>query len=97
LYEEVQAKDQLIQECKNIIMARDNSLQKFIKLNGSLVQNPKEDPYSKIIMQQYEKCQILQEEKIGLVDKAMALVRVFTSFSHRLCLRFHRQTATSKD
>jgi len=94
----VQAKDQLIQECKNIIMARDNSLQKFIKLNGSLVQNPKEDPYSKIIMQQFEKCQILQEEKIGLVDKAMALVcRLLALSLHYLYSRLHRQTATSKD
>jgi len=71
----VQAKDQLIQECRAIIQARDNSLQKFIKLNGSLVQNPKEEPYSKIIQQQYEKAQVLQEEKIALVDKATALVR----------------------
>ena len=71
----MQAKDQLIQECRTIIQARDNSLQKFIKLNGSLVQNPKEEPYSKIIQQQYEKAQVLQEEKIALVDKATALVR----------------------
>ena len=79
-------------------MARDNSLQKFIKLNGSLVQNPKEDPYSKIIMQQFEKCQILQEEKIGLVDKAMALVcGLITPSVRELYSRFHRQTATSKD
>ncbi|KAF2186644.1 hypothetical protein K469DRAFT_142522 [Zopfia rhizophila CBS 207.26] len=74
LYEEVQAKDQQIQECRNIIMARDNSLQKFIKLNGSLVQNPKEEPYSKIIEQNYDRAQVLQEEKIGLVEKAAALM-----------------------
>ncbi|KAF2006285.1 hypothetical protein P154DRAFT_517917 [Amniculicola lignicola CBS 123094] len=74
LYEEVQAKDQQIQECRNTINIRDSSLQKFIKLNGSLVQNPKEEPYSKLIMQQYEKAQILQEEKIGLVEKAAALM-----------------------
>lgn len=55
---------------------RDSSLQKFIKLNGSLVQNPKEEPYSKIILQHYERAQILQEEKIGLVEKAAALVRI---------------------
>jgi inhibitor of growth protein 3 len=58
-----------------VIAVRDNSLQKFIKLNGSLVQNPKEEPYSKIITQAYERAQILQEEKIGLSDKAAALVR----------------------
>jgi inhibitor of growth protein 3 len=75
LYEEVQAKDVLIQESRSIIAARDSSLQKFIKLNGSLVQNPKEEPYSKIITQHFERAQVLQEEKIALVDKASALVR----------------------
>ncbi|KAF2875876.1 inhibitor of growth proteins N-terminal histone-binding-domain-containing protein [Massariosphaeria phaeospora] len=74
LYEEVQAKDQQIQDCRSVIAARDSSLQKFIKLNGSLVQNPKEEPYSKVIQQQYERAQVLQEEKIGLVDKASALM-----------------------
>lgn len=74
LYEEMQAKDQQIQECRSIINARDSSLQKFIKLNGSLVENPKEKQYSQIIQQNYDKAQILQEEKIGLSEKAAALV-----------------------
>ncbi|KAF2711845.1 hypothetical protein K504DRAFT_465580 [Pleomassaria siparia CBS 279.74] len=73
LYEEVQAKDALIQECRLVIAQRDSSLQKFIKLNGSLVQNPKEEPYSKIIQQQFDKSLALQEEKLVLVDKAMVL------------------------
>jgi inhibitor of growth protein 3 len=74
LYEEMQAKDQKIQELRAAISQRDSSLQKFIKLNGSLVQNPKEEPYSKVILQNYERAQILQEEKIGLSEKAAALV-----------------------
>lgn len=74
LYEEVQAKDLQIQESRNVISVRDSSLQKFIKLNGSLVQNPKEEPYSKLIAQHYERAQLLQEEKIALVEKAAALV-----------------------
>lgn len=76
LYEEAQAKDQQIQECRSIINARDGSLQKFIKLNGALVQNPKEEPYRKVIAQNYDRAQILQEEKIGLVEKAAALVHM---------------------
>lgn len=80
LYEEAQAKDAQIQELRAAISQRDNSLQKFIKLNGSLVQNPKEDPYSKVILSSYEKAQILQEEKIGLVEKAAALVRFLVMF-----------------
>lgn len=79
LYEEMQAKDQKIQELRSAISQRDNSLQKFIKLNGSLVQNPKEEPYSKVILTNYERCQILQEEKIGLSEKAAALVSDMTS------------------
>lgn len=74
LYEEVQAKDAQIQELRAVIQQRDNSLQKFIKLNGSLVVNPKEEPYNKVVIQSYEKAQILQEEKIGLVEKAAALL-----------------------
>ena len=74
LYEEVQAKDTQIQELRAAISQRDSCLLMFIKLNGSLVQNPKEDPYSTIILSNYEKAQVLQEEKIGLVEKAAALV-----------------------
>ena len=70
----MQAKDQQISELKIAINQRDSSLQKFIKLNGSLVQNPKEEPYSKVILQNYERAQILQEEKVGLSEKAAALV-----------------------
>ena len=72
----MQAKDQQIQEARAIIAQKDSSLQKFIKLNGSLVQNPQEEKYSKIILQNYDKAQILQEEKIGLVERAAILVRV---------------------
>jgi inhibitor of growth protein 3 len=74
LYEEMQAKDTQIQECRTIIAARDNSLQKFIKLNGGLVQNPKEEPYSKIIQQNFDRAQVLQEEKIQLSEKAATLL-----------------------
>jgi len=74
LYEEVQAKDTQIQELRTAIQQRDNSLQKFIKLNGSLVVNPKEEPYNRVVIQNYERAQILQEEKIGLVEKAAALL-----------------------
>lgn len=83
LYEEVQAKDNQIQELRAGIQQRDGSLQKFIKLNGSLVENPKEVAYSKTILANYEKAQLLQEEKIGLVEKAAALVCVL---SRLLCI-----------
>lgn len=85
LYEEVQDKDRQIQELRAAIQQRDNSLQKFIKLNGSLVVNPKEEPYNKVVIQSYERAQILQEEKIGLVEKAAALVSS-PPYEDNLCL-----------
>jgi inhibitor of growth protein 3 len=96
LYEEVQAKDAQIQELRSAISQRDNSLQKFIKLNGSLVENPKEATYSKTITANYERAQILQEEKIGLVDKAAALVS--GSYVLLLASAYHNSwTVTSSD
>jgi inhibitor of growth protein 3 len=74
LYEEMQAKEERIQECRTIIAGRDNSLQKFIKLNGSLVVNPKEEPYKKVIKENFDKAIVLQDEKVALAERAQALV-----------------------
>lgn len=40
------------------------------------MQNPKEEQYSKIVLQCYERAQILQEEKVGLVERAIMLVGI---------------------
>ncbi len=77
LFEEIQAKDKQMQDCRNIIADRDNHLQKFIRQNGSLVINPKEDEYSNVITTNFDRAQALQEEKIALSDKASVLVRVY--------------------
>ena len=74
LMEEIQAKDKTIQECRSTINSRDGSLQKFIKLNGSLAPNTKEEPYGKTILQNYDKSQLLQDEKIHLSEKACVLL-----------------------
>lgn len=95
LYEEAQAKDREIQECRTLIASRDQSLQKFVKLNGGLVQNPKEEPYSKVILQNLERAQILQEEKIGLVEKAITLVAIYPPWAVGTPLTDCRWTATS--
>ena len=76
LLEEIQAKDNIIQECRAVILARDNSLQKFIKLNGSNVKNQKEEPYGEVILKNFDRAQALQEEKIALGEKAALLVSV---------------------
>lgn len=74
LMEEIQAKDKTIQECRTTINSRDGSLQKFIKLNGSLAPNTKEESYGKTIIQNYDKSQLLQDEKIHLSEKACVLL-----------------------
>ncbi|KAJ9401377.1 hypothetical protein DTO282F9_1574 [Paecilomyces variotii] len=74
LMEEIQAKDKIIQECRSIINSRDSSLQKFIKLNGSHAPNPKEEQYSKTILQNFDRTQQLQDEKIQLSEKACVLL-----------------------
>ncbi|CBF82497.1 hypothetical protein AN9126.2 [Aspergillus nidulans FGSC A4] len=74
LMEEIQAKDKIIQECRAIINSRDASIQKFIKLNGSLTPNPKEEQYSKIVLQNLDKSSQLQDEKIQLSEKACILL-----------------------
>ena len=74
LLEEIQAKDRVIQECRNTIIARDGSIQKFLKANGAGQPNPKEETYAKNIVANFDKAQIVQEEKVGLSEKAAHLV-----------------------
>ncbi|KAJ5761470.1 Zinc finger PHD-type [Penicillium manginii] len=74
LMEEIQAKDKVMQDCRATINSRDGSIQKFIKLNGSLAPNPKEDQYSKSVLQSLDKCSQLQDEKIQLSEKACVLL-----------------------
>jgi inhibitor of growth protein 3 len=74
LMEEIQAKDKIMQECRATINSRDNSIQKFIKLNGSLTPNPKEEQYGKTILQNMDKSHELQTEKIQLSEKACVLL-----------------------
>ncbi|KAJ5698152.1 Zinc finger PHD-type [Penicillium macrosclerotiorum] len=74
LMEEIQAKDKTMQECRTTINSRDGSIQKFIKMNGSLAPNPKEEQYSKTILQNLDQCQQLQDEKIQLSEKACVLL-----------------------
>jgi inhibitor of growth protein 3 len=74
LFEEIQAKDRMVQECRNVIATRDNSIQKFLKNNGAGQANPKEQNYCNIAMSNFEKAQTIQEEKISLSDKAALLL-----------------------
>ena len=82
LMEEIQAKDMLLQQCKDTINRHDGSLQKFVKLSGGHIKNPKEDSYTQIIRDNYDKAEILQAEKIGLSEKAVILVSIPAQISH---------------
>lgn len=75
LLEEIEAKDKIAHECRQVIHTRDSSIQKFIKANGHSQVNPKEDAYVKTVFANYDKAQSLQEEKVALSDKARILVR----------------------
>lgn len=77
LFEEIAAKDKLFLECLNIIEQRDGSLHRFIRTNGSLTHNPKEDLYNKTILDEYAKAKKLQDEKIALANKALGLVKKY--------------------
>lgn len=74
LLEEIQAKDMQIQAFKDEIIKRDNQLQKWVRVNGGHVQNPKEEAFSKTINDCYDKCEILQAEKCGLSEKALIVL-----------------------
>lgn len=74
LLEEIQAKDAQILAFKDEIGKRDAQLQKWVRLNGGHVANPKEDAFSETIKNCYDKCEILQAEKCGLSEKALIVL-----------------------
>lgn len=74
LLEEIQAKDQHIQELREVINTRDKSIQNFVRAQGGHVKNPKEEGLTKVILANFDRIEILQAEKLGLSEKAMRLV-----------------------
>jgi len=78
LLEEIQAKDQMIQECRTIIQTRDIALQKHIRANGVIIKHPKEEQYTKVILANYDKAQELQDHKVTLSQKAAFLVIIYS-------------------
>ncbi|KAK5002089.1 hypothetical protein LTR28_011847, partial [Elasticomyces elasticus] len=74
LLEEIQAKDQQIHQCRDTIAQRDNALQKWVRANGANVRNPKEEAFSKTILANMDRAEILQAEKVALSEKAMIVL-----------------------
>jgi inhibitor of growth protein 3 len=74
MQDEIADKDRQMQECLMIIQKHDASLQKWTKANGGHVANPKEPALRKIILENYDKAERLQEEKLELATKTENLV-----------------------
>lgn len=74
LLEEIHAKDVLIQECRTIINNRDAQLQKHVKTVGGHIKNAKEEQQVKLVLSNYDKAQLLQDDKVNLSQKACFLV-----------------------
>ncbi|EME83715.1 uncharacterized protein MYCFIDRAFT_46236 [Pseudocercospora fijiensis CIRAD86] len=74
LMEELQAKDLQITAFKDEIAKRDSQIQKWVRINGGHVPNPKEEAFSKTISECYDKMEILQAEKCGLAEKAQIIL-----------------------
>ncbi|KAF2151738.1 hypothetical protein K461DRAFT_313573 [Myriangium duriaei CBS 260.36] len=74
LLEEIKAKDELIMQGRDNIVARDNTLQRHVKSAGSHVKHPKEDAFTKVIHENYDRMEILQKEKLALSQKAMIVL-----------------------
>ncbi|GAB7344622.1 hypothetical protein MBLNU457_3110t1 [Dothideomycetes sp. NU457] len=74
LLEEVQAKDVQIMQCRDAITQRDNAIQKHIRTAGSHVRHPKEDAINKAVATNFDRIEILQAEKVGLVQRAMVVL-----------------------
>ncbi|KAF4636148.1 hypothetical protein G7Y89_g1948 [Cudoniella acicularis] len=74
MQEEIAEKDRQMAECLSIINKHDGAIQKWIRMNGSHTPNPREEALGKIILENYEKAQILQEEKVALAQKTQQVI-----------------------
>ncbi|KAH8657514.1 inhibitor of growth proteins N-terminal histone-binding-domain-containing protein [Tricladium varicosporioides] len=80
MQEEIAEKDRQMSECLSIINKHDGNIQKWIRMNGSHTTNPKEESYRKIILENYDRAQILQEEKVALAQKTQQVIDKHTRY-----------------
>ena len=74
MMEEIQAKDKEMAKHSQVIATKDGSLQKHVKVNGSMTPHPKEAEYSQAVLKNLDHCDELQNQKIALSDKACILL-----------------------
>ncbi|KAI1003099.1 hypothetical protein K3495_g5106 [Podosphaera aphanis] len=80
MYEEIEQKDKQIADCLAIISRHDNALQSWVRKNGGHVVNPKENALNKIILENFNRAQTLQNEKIALAQKCQLVVDKHTRY-----------------
>ncbi|EPQ65104.1 Subunit of the NuA4 histone acetyltransferase complex [Blumeria graminis f. sp. tritici 96224] len=80
MFEEIEQKDRQMAECLAIINRHDNALQGWVRKNGGHVANPKEAAMNRIVLENYEKAQMLQAEKISLARKSQIVVEKHTRY-----------------
>lgn len=72
--DEIGEKDRQMHECLITISKHDANLQKWTKTNGGHQPNPREGALNKIILENYERAERLQDEKIKLSKDLEVLV-----------------------
>ncbi|PFH55262.1 hypothetical protein XA68_10235 [Ophiocordyceps unilateralis] len=74
MQDEIADKDRIYNECIRSIEDRDDKIQKWIKSNGSLEPNPKEDLLRTQIHEYYTRADQISEEKIALARRLQVIV-----------------------
>lgn len=80
MQDEIAEKDRLMQDCLQVINRNDQAIQKWIRLNGSHTPNPREEMLSRGIVENYDKAQVLQEEKVALALKTQLVIDKHTRY-----------------
>ncbi|ODQ80128.1 hypothetical protein BABINDRAFT_17989, partial [Babjeviella inositovora NRRL Y-12698] len=74
LLQELREKDLKLYESRKKLLQRDNQIHKFIRQNGSLTKNPKEQQLYGKIEEDFRACERIQEQKNVLANTALFLV-----------------------
>lgn len=96
---EIAEKERQIQICMDIINTRDASIQKWIRLNSTKLPNPKEEQLRKVVLENYDKVQLLQEEKVALAQKSQLAIDRHIRYldTHIKALQDRREFPTDAD
>ncbi|EKD11889.1 PHD-finger domain-containing protein [Drepanopeziza brunnea f. sp. 'multigermtubi' MB_m1] len=74
IQEEIAHKDAQAMECTATIAKNDALIQKWIRSHGSHVPNPKEEQLQSIIRENFDKAELLTNEKVALAIKSKTLM-----------------------